>query len=60
MAVDDFDEDGNKNICYAGASALTSIASLVLSATALSFLAWKILIIYLSLNAIRLTRYYFQ
>ena len=38
MAVDNFDEDGNKNVCYGYADSLTSVLPVVLAATVLNFL----------------------
>lgn len=39
MAVDDWDEDGNENVCYRSAMYLTNVLPIVLAATALNFLA---------------------
>ena len=38
MAVDEFDEEGNRNVCYIGATSLTSVLPVVLAATVLNFL----------------------
>ena len=38
MAVDDFDEEGNRNVCFAGATSLTSVLPVVLAATVINFL----------------------
>ena len=39
MAVDDWDADGNENVCYRSAMYLTNVLPIVLAATALNFLA---------------------
>ena len=38
MAVDDYDADGNKNVCYQAATSLTSVLPVVLAATVMNFL----------------------
>ena len=38
MAVDDFDADGNKNVCFSYADSLTSVLPVVLAATVVNFL----------------------
>ena len=39
MAVDDYDEDGNANVCYKGATSLTSVLSIAFAATFVHLLA---------------------
>ena len=39
MAVDDFDADGYRNVCYKAATALTSLLPIALASAALNFLA---------------------
>ena len=39
MAVDDFDADGNRNVCFKAATALTSLLPIALASAVLNFLA---------------------
>ena len=39
MAVDLYDEDGYRNVCYTGATSLTSVLSVALAATLVHLIA---------------------
>ena len=39
MAVDDFDADGYRNVCYKAATALTSLLPIALASAVINFLA---------------------